>query len=151
YCFNRIKELYPQIIVEEQIKKIGKNKIENNGNDLGDIDIFVISKEKKNIIILECKDLSIARNPREMANEIDSLIKGRKNKNSTVSKHLSRTEWVKGNFDKVVDAFSLKPRGNWKFYPVIIVDEELFTPHLKESEIPILSLERFLNSYKKYF
>lgn len=151
YCSNIIRKEFPYLIVEEQLKKIGKYKIENDGNDLGDIDILVISKAKKNIFILECKDLSIARNPREMANEIDTLIKGKKNKSSTVEKHLSRTSWLKNNFDKLAEKYSLKRRGNWQFFPVIVVDEELFTPHLKESEIPIFSLSRFLSVYQKKF
>lgn len=149
YVASKLKQQSSDLIVEEEQKKIGKRRLQKDGKDLGDIDILVISKKKKNIFVLECKDLAIARNPHEMANEIQTLIRGTSNNASTIEKHSKRTNWVKENLNYIKDFYDLKPRGNWQIFSYIVVDEEMFTPHLEKTSMEIISIDNFLTKFNK--
>lgn len=147
---EKISSISDSLIVEKELRKIGSTRIGHPGNDLGDIDVLVIEPRKKNVLVLECKDLAIARNPHEMANEIESLFKGKGDNKSTVEKHLNRVNWLRKNRDLLFEAYNLKPRGNWQFYTYLIVDEEMFTPHLESSKIEVITLSRFLKVINNY-
>lgn len=148
--YERISSVSDSLVVEKELRKIGSTRIGHPGNDLGDIDVLVIEPSKKNILVLECKDLAIARNPHEMANEIESLFRGKRENKSTVEKHLNRVNWLSKNRDLLFDTYNLKPKGNWQFYTYLIVDEEMFTPHLESSEIEVITLSRFLKIINNY-
>ncbi|GAA2687702.1 hypothetical protein GCM10010412_075910 [Nonomuraea recticatena] len=48
------------------------------GDDLGDIDAIGINLGRRMIFIVEAKDFEMARNPSELANEADALLRGDK-------------------------------------------------------------------------
>ena len=58
------------LIVRERLSKInGKKVADDQGNDLGDIDVFYIVPDKRKIVVGEVKDFSFAKNPYEMDQE----------------------------------------------------------------------------------
>ncbi|WHY77807.1 hypothetical protein QNH20_01095 [Neobacillus sp. WH10] len=155
--FNNIVEglfsSYDFLITRGQVKKFGGKRIEGDKGDLGDIDVLVINPRTKSIFLLECKDLSIARNPYEIHHELNNLFVGTAKKPSIVQKHSKRTMWIKENIDLVLANFSLSTKGKWIVKPLIVIDEEMISPYLyKEKEgmrvISINKLKEELDSGK---
>lgn len=132
--FNNIVEglfsSYEFLITRGQVKKFGGKRIEGDKGDLGDIDVLVINPRTKSIYLLECKDLSIARNPYEIHHELNNLFVGTAKKPSIVQKHSKRTMWIKENIDSVLANFSLSTKGKWLVKPLIVIDEEMISPYL---------------------
>ncbi|MGD0305515.1 MAG: hypothetical protein ABSC71_11875, partial [Candidatus Acidiferrales bacterium] len=73
------------IAVERRVKKIGE--LRELQTHLGDIDVLVGDVNRGRILVVECKDLSVARTPYEMARELIEIFGGGNDAKSTVSKH----------------------------------------------------------------
>ncbi|MDJ0515712.1 MAG: hypothetical protein QNJ74_05385 [Trichodesmium sp. MO_231.B1] len=144
---NKIADWFQQdskLIVRRKVEKIGKIKIQGKkGKLLGDIDVLVADPKNLCIKIVECKNFSMARAPNQMKNELDELFmgrgKGESRKKSTVEHHQERVKWVNNHLQEVLIWLSLNPNLNWKVEAIIVTDEELSTPHLKSSPIPVIS------------
>ncbi len=144
---NKIADWFQQdskLIVRRKVKKIGKIKIqEKKGKLLGDIDVLVADPKNLCIKIVECKNFSMARAPHQMKNELDNLFigkgKGKSRKKPAIEHHQERVKWVNNHLQKVLTWLSLDPNLNWKVEPIIVTDEELSTPHLRSSPIPVIS------------
>lgn len=109
--------------------KFGKTKITTKkGEDSGDIDVFVIDTKSHNLLIIECKDLLIARTPYELNLEMNKIFD---DKNSFIKKHLKRIEWITENLQIVLQSCLLDHRKKWKVKPLLIVNEPLFSSHFK--------------------
>ena len=144
---NKIADWFKKdstLIVCWQVKKIGEIKIEEEkGKPLGDIDVLVADPKNLCIKMVECKNFSMARTPNQMKNELDELFigrdKGESRKKSTVEHPQEIVKWVNNHLQEVLTWLSLDPNLNWKVEPIIVIDEELSTPHLKSSPIPVIS------------
>ena len=86
--------------------------------------------------------LASGRAPHQLANEPQSLFKGTESKKSKVDKLLARTEWVRQNLNNVLDELGLPPNRLWTVEPLVVVDEEVFSPHLHTSPVPVVSLRQ---------
>jgi hypothetical protein len=126
----------PDLIADDHVKKINKDRIGHPGDFLGDIDILLINPSKKDVYVIECKDFLVAKTPYEMHREIEELVIGEK---STVRKHSKRSAWVEGHLNSVLQAYGCSPLGIWKAHPLIVVSHELMSPYFKTSSIPIVS------------
>ena len=63
------------LIVRERLSKVNGKKItDENGNVLGDIDVFYIVPEKRKIVVGEVKDFSFAKSPYEMDQEYKRIF-----------------------------------------------------------------------------
>lgn len=133
-------------IVRERVKKIGRKRISDTEGDLGDIDVLIANPKKKTIMVVECKDLAIARTPNEMSNEIMNLFQGSESKKSIVEKHTKRIEWIKTNLEDVMSWLNIQSKGKWRVEGLIAVNQPLFTPYLKKSPIPVVSYEELARS-----
>lgn len=118
---------------------------------LGDIDVLAADRVAKRVLVIECKDFSIARTPYEVAQEIKDLFVGKKNKKSTIEKHLERTKWIKNNLHLVCEFLGIRPSGKWKTIPLIVVDELLVAPYLKKSPIPIITLDELRRKWPRIY
>ena len=96
--------------------------------------------------LIECKDLALARTPFEMAGEIENLFRGREGRKSIIELHQQRVAWVRNNLQSVLDWIGISDRRRWKIEPLIVVDQELFTPYLQTSSIQILSIEQLMRN-----
>jgi hypothetical protein len=128
-----------QLAVKNQVKKIGS--LRELQDHLGDIDVLVGDKERNRVLVIECKDLSVARTPYEMANEFNELFVGRAGKKSIVEKYQARNAWVKENVSAVLAFLKLDLKAEWKVVPLIVVDQPLPATYIRESPTQVLSFE----------
>ena len=144
---NKIADWFEQdstLIVHLRVEKIDEIKIEKEkGKPLGDIDVLVVDPKSLCIKIIECKNFSMARAPHQMKNELDNLFigkgKGKSRKKPAIEHHQERVKWVNNHLQEVLIWLGLDPNLNWKVEPIIVTDEELSTPHLRSSPIPVMS------------
>ena len=101
----------------------------------------VLAGSTTRVLVVECKDLSAARTPYEMASEFNELFVGREGKKSIVAKHEARNIWVKKNLNPVLEFLKLDPTCKWKVIPLIVVDQPLPASYIQESPIQVLSFE----------
>lgn len=151
YRFNAtIAEMFRRVhglVVRERAETFGQLRIASEaGHELGDIDVLVIDPRRRRVRAYECKDLSLARVPSEIANELAELAKGDK---SIVSKHGKRVAWLRKHLESVLDHEGIPNRGKWDVEGAIIVDEELisrFLVSLPMKVVTIVELETLLAS-----
>jgi hypothetical protein len=137
---------YGSLVADSNLKKIGKERIAKDGDDLGDIDVLVINPRRRKVLVAECKDLSIARIPYEMANELETLFEG-KDGPATVDRHQRRTEWIEANLRLVLEHYGVEIEGSWEVQPVLFIDEEMLTPHIYESPMPVISFRMLVSQF----
>jgi hypothetical protein len=125
--------------IKSRVTKIGN--LRELQDHLGDIDVLVGDPRRKRILVIECKDLSAARTPYEMANEFVELFVGSHGKKSIVDKHLARAMWVKSNTDAVAAFLKLDVHLRWKIVPLIAVEQPLMASYIRESLIQVLAFE----------
>ena len=78
--FRMIQDFDP-FIVKSNIKKVnGKHISDEHNNALGDIDILIIDKEYKTLVVAEVKDFRFSRNPYEMNMEFQKMFVDSKRK-----------------------------------------------------------------------
>jgi len=133
--------------VKPRVKRIGANR--ELQHHLGDIDVLVGDPRRLRVLVVECKDLSLARTPFEMAHELAELFDGANGKKSIIEKHEARTLWIKKNIGDVVEFLGGDPKRRWSVVPLIAVDEPLVAPHLRQSPIPVLSLEEIKRKWPR--
>lgn len=133
--------------VKRRVKRIGENR--DLLHHLGDIDVLVGDPQHRRVLVVECKDLSLGRTPFEMAHELAELFEGVNGKKSILEKHKARTQWVKVHLLDVVRFLGGDPKLRWAVVPVIAVDEPLVAPHLRQSPIPVLSLEELKRKWPR--
>jgi len=137
---NQVANLFehdPTLIVQRRVKKVGK--LRGPTGPPGDIDVLVADRNRQRMKVIECKDLAVARTPYEMANELTNLFHGQNSKKSVVEYHQRRVDWICKHLDEVLAWLGIDHTGEWKVEPLIVVDQELFTPFLRQSPIPVVS------------
>lgn len=150
--FNaRVSSLFSQssgLVVRSKVKKIGSKRMFDAQGDLGDIDVLVADKKLKRLLVVECKDLALARTSFEMACEITNLFEGTEHKKSIIQVHERKTAWIQKNLPKVLEWLGINGIG-WKVQPLIVVDREMLTPYLKGTPIPIVAFEKLKDDLSK--
>ncbi len=130
-----------RLIVRRRVHKINGNVLGYPDN-LGDVDVLVVEPDNRIILLLECKDLGVARTPFELKSEIQNLILGSRGNDSMMDKHRRRTEWVRVNQDLLLGDLGIATEEPWEVSDAIIVDEELLTPYLLDTKMPVLTLRQ---------
>jgi hypothetical protein len=148
-----LSAIYPLsgVIAAKKVKKFGSTRIGAPGNDLGDLDVLAIFPASKTIIIIECKELEIARNPIEMSRELETLFIGDGHNEATMTKHLRRVEWVKNNLPLVLNSYGINNDRRWKIDPLLVVSSEMISPHFYTAPMPVYSFNRFKSEYLKRY
>lgn len=148
--FNRRVEDYfrlnNDLIVRSQVKKIGKQKIQSENGDLGDIDVLLINPKKKTIWLVECKDLNRARTPFEIHHELCKLFVDSASGSSIVAKHKRRSEWFESNLDAVLEVYEINEieTFEWSICPLIVLSKLMISPLLFDSSIKVVSFEELV-------
>ncbi len=129
----------PELIVVPRVKGIG---------DLpGDIDVLVADPARRRLGILECKDFAMARTPREIAHELEKLFEGRHGEKTMIEK---RADWARGHVGDLLNRLGLDGARNanrWRVEPLIVVSQELLSPYLRRSPIPVVSLQKLIREH----
>jgi hypothetical protein len=147
---NAVADWFSQqdaLSVRRRVKRIGANR--QLQHHLGDIDVLVGDPKRRRVLVVECKDLSLSRTPFEMAHELAELFEAVNGKKPIIEKHEARTQWVKAHIRDVVTFLGGDPQRCWAVVPLITVDEPLVAPHLRQSPIPVLSLEELKRKWPR--
>ncbi|GAB3018650.1 hypothetical protein GCM10027284_42140 [Cyclobacterium sediminis] len=131
--YDYFKALDGERIVDQEVP-IKNNKFLKADKDLGDIDVLVIDHELKGILLLECKKTEVARNVKQMVEEVNNLF-GSESDKGWIVKHEARFGWVKENVALLSEKYDLDLSG-YTVIPVILTSEELPTKYLKEKDLP---------------
>ncbi|MFF3547155.1 hypothetical protein ACFYXD_35620 [Streptomyces platensis] len=118
-------------------KIAGRRLMSPQGDDLGDIDAMGIKPQQKMIFIVEAKDFEMARNPSELANEADALLRGDK---SAAFKIARRAQWIRTHLAPTLNQFtnSADTRG-WTVAPVVVTSRDLMTSRVLTSDVPVMT------------
>lgn len=135
-------EVIAELVVRRRVNKIAGKRLRGPDGDVGDIDVLVADMHRRIIRVIECKDLAIARAPYEWKRELDDLFRGTKRKRSIIEKHGLRTQWVQDNLNSVLEELSIVREGHWKVEPLLVVNEEIFSPHLYPSPIKVVPFRK---------
>ena len=137
-----------KLIVDKKVKRFGTHRLPR---EFGDFDVLVIEIRRKRVIPIECKDLSVARTPHDMGNELRSLFHGHGHKKSYLEKHERRVSWLKENIEDVLLSFGIASAKKWKIQPLIVVSRELMTPYLRSSSpIPVITYEQLMKEKERW-
>lgn len=128
---------HPRWLVRERVKKFGGLSLTTHGGDLGDIDVLVVDSRARCVRAYECKDLSVARTPSEIHNELSDFTG---NDKSIVAKHSRRVHWLRANLRPVLHSLGVASNGKWDVGGVIVIDEELMSPFLVKLPMPVISI-----------
>ncbi len=134
----------PRTVVKERVKSLGRLSLTN----LGDIDVVAADMSRRILYLVECKDLSMARTPYELATEIRELILGSDNDKSAVEKHSARVDFIRHHAQAAVEWMGGNPRSAWKISPILVVDEPLMSPRMERCPIPVVAID-LLDKYLK--
>ncbi|GAA3474588.1 hypothetical protein [Nonomuraea roseola] len=90
--------------------------------------------------ILEAKDFEMARNPSELANEADALLRGDK---SAAFKIARRAQRIRTHLAPTLNQFTDSPdtRG-WTVAPVVVTSRDLVTSRVLTSDVPVLPIHQ---------
>lgn len=120
-------------IVDQEVA-INQNKFLKADKDLGDIDVLVIDHLLKAIFLLECKRTEVARNVKQMVEEVNNLF-GSDSEKGWIEKHEGRFDWIKDNLELLSKKYEVDIL-DYTVVPVILTSEELPTKYLKMKELP---------------
>jgi hypothetical protein len=121
-------------IVDQEVP-INQNKFLKADKDLGDIDVLVIDHGLKVVFLLECKKTEVARNVKQMVEEVNNLF-GSDSEKGWIEKHEDRYFWIKGNLELLGKKYEVN-LSDYSVVPVILTSEELPTKYLKLKELPL--------------
>jgi hypothetical protein len=144
---RRASSNIPGALVRSEVKKFGPVRLGYPGDDLGDIDVILVLPEKKFILLVECKNLVIARTPIEMKRELEELFVDIERASSAVTKVVRRQQWIQRNLDIVLSYFKLELGGRWKIDSLLVTSDELLTPYFYRPSIDVVSYLRFIEDY----
>jgi hypothetical protein len=128
-----------RVAVRKRVERIGREQM-GHPDALGDVDVLVGDEKSREILAIECKDLALARTPRELAHELETLFEGRNGKEPAVKRHQRRVEWLAGRMDAVLTEMNLTRSGSWRVTGLVVVDDEPLSAWVRKSPLPILSL-----------
>lgn len=129
----------PALLVKRRVKDIG---------DLpGDIDVLVADPQRRRLGILECKDFAMARTPREIVHELEKLFEGKHGEKNMTEK---RADWARAHVGDLLTYLGLDATQakRWRVEPLIVVSEELISPYLRTSTIPVISLQKLIREHR---
>jgi hypothetical protein len=137
----------PGLIVRKTVKRLGELK--GAKGPPGDIDVLVIDRGNRRVLVIECKDISLGRTPREVRHELEQLFIGTRGRASTVAKHKNRRAWVRNNLDYILKHFGLPVTRKWRAEALIVVDEEIVSPYLYRSPIRVKSFAQIQKEHRR--
>lgn len=127
--------------VKERLRRIGGYDFRNlDGRDLGDIDGVAVRASTRAILLVEAKDLEVARPPTELRNEVNQLVGPG---NRAITRFRERAQWVRTHVGAVLKEFGIDSASGWSVRPIVVVKQPLPSEHLElSSDIPVVAIER---------
>ncbi|MCB9247025.1 MAG: hypothetical protein H6606_11430 [Flavobacteriales bacterium] len=139
--YDYVDSLPGDRIVDKEVP-INQNKFLKADKDLGDIDVLVIDHGLKMVILLECKKTEVAKNVKQLVEEVNNLF-GSDSEKGWIDKHEGRFDWIKDNLKLLGKKYGVDI-SNYSVVPVILTSEELPTKYLKLKELPFEMVSFYL-------
>lgn len=130
--------------VTPQVKKIAGLAIAGPQGTLGDVDVFVVDRDRRRLLLIECKDLASARTPAELYNEMQTLLQGSAKKKAIVELHGRRAQWFEEHKIRVLEHLNADQPEGWTVVPLVVVDTELMAASFAQSPIPVVPVHQLL-------
>jgi hypothetical protein len=130
-----------RLVARARVSTIGR--LDGLARHLGDVDVLVADPCAKVLWAIECKAFSPARIPHEIQGELHKLLVGRGGKRSAAERHARRTAYLGAHLSEVLASLGLGGSEGWAVKALIVVDQELATPYLRHSPVPVVSFDRF--------
>jgi hypothetical protein len=119
-------------------KIAGRRLLSPEGHDLGDIDAIGFNTALRVVIVIEAKDFEMSRNPTELANEAEDLLRGDK---SALFKLGRRTEWVRRNLAATLAHFTgASDTAGWTVTSAIATSRDLMAPRVLSASVPVVPI-----------
>lgn len=136
---NRVRDWFKENssfeVIDHEVK-IDRGKHLDADKNYGDIDLLVIDHTNKIVYSLECKAIYGARNILEMKTEVDHYLGRPGNENrAKIGMHMSRHNWLRDNYEKLVAFLKLKER--YEIRSMLVTAEPIPLPLLKATEVPL--------------
>jgi hypothetical protein len=126
--------------VKTRFRRVGDYDFRNiEGRNLGDIDVAGIHNVRRELLLLEAKDLEVARTPTELRNEVEQLVGPG---NSAIRRLQERADWVASHLGIVLAAFGVTDIIGWSIRTAVVVNQPLLSEHLLNESIPVVALDR---------
>ncbi|WP_109036428.1 hypothetical protein [Streptomyces rubrogriseus] len=121
-------------------KIAGRRLMSSQGHDLGDIDAMGINPRQRKIFVVEAKDFEMARNPSELANEADALLRGDKRATFKIAR---RAQWIRAPTWRPLNQFTdISDTRGWSVVPVVVTSRDLMASRVLTSEVPVIVIHQ---------
>lgn len=131
--YNYLQGKFSALIIDKEVlinpKSYFKAEI-----DIGDVDVLIIDKERKVITLIECKKTEVAKNIKQIVEEVGNLF-GSESKMGWIDKHKRRYDWFTQNINLVEQKYKLE-LSDFKIIPIVLTSEDLSTKYLKKELLP---------------
>jgi hypothetical protein len=126
---HEVAEVYRRaghVDVREQVKRFGKLRLtRSNGQDIGDVDVLVVDRRQRVLLLVEVKDFAFARTPAELQHEVKKLF------GDTVSHHDERLAFVRSRLPQILRELGISgDPGEWQAQGAIVTSSDLMAMHL---------------------
>jgi hypothetical protein len=124
----------------EQVKRgvrqiAGLNLRNVSGEDLGDIDVVAVDPIRKRVLLLELKNLEVARTPAELDREVRAVLEGPR---SAVARLGRRLAALSPRRDEVLAERGIRDTRGWELVPAVVVNEPLMSSSLRDGGVQVL-------------
>ncbi|WP_180969977.1 hypothetical protein [Deinococcus planocerae] len=129
--------------VQEQAKVFGPVRMrDEQGLDLGDLDVLVLDERRRRIYCVECKNFGVARTAAEIHALFEQLERGTATEKPIVVRHGRRVDHVRRHLPDILHHFGLTPEG-WEVEGFIVFNRDSVAYYLSSAPLPVLSFEQF--------
>lgn len=135
--FRKLKS-FNAFDVYSNVSKVNRNKIAENKNPLGDIDVLIIDKRHHKIIAGEVKEFNVSRNPYEMYLEYKKMFENTKKKRCFYDKHSRRVDWCSNHVEDFKIQYNLEDV-EWEVVGLFILDQPLISTEIYHKDIKMLT------------
>jgi hypothetical protein len=120
--------------LRRRVKKLGKQRLAEAGEDLGDIDVLAIDPASKRLWAIECKSLAFSRTPWELASQADAFADPEV---GIPARHRRRIDWLRSHQAELAAFIGQRDLRGWQIEPVIVVEVDLLALHLHAIEMTV--------------
>lgn len=102
------------------------------------VDIVAIEKSSHLVLIVECKNIEMAKSPTDLKNEVFNFFLNDKEP-GYVQRTRNKWKWVNENRHHLLAEYKLDAAENWHVEPLLVTSDYLWSQLLVEQEVPIRS------------
>ena len=129
--------------VRLRYSKVDGEKLQDDREDLGDVDVLVADLPTKTILCVEAKRLSGALAPHQLHNQLQRTFGTGGSKRSHVEKHVRRVARIRALAGRVLADLEIdEDSSDWKTEGIIVTDVRLLSSFLTSSPLPVLAFDQ---------